>query len=393
MTTINNRRLQITLQPLVLMWARERAGFSADDLANKLNVKPERVLEWERSGKISVAQVDRLAHVTHTPVGFLHLEEPPEDVLPITDFRTVGDRQLLRPSPDLLETVYEMQRRQAWMRGELIEDEEPPLAFVGTFTDADGPEVVADGIRANLDLVPEWAARFPNWEGALRFLRDSIESIGVLVVINGVVGNNTSRKLDPDEFRGFALVDEYAPLIFVNNSDYKSAQMFTLAHELAHIFVGEDGVSNFEDLQPVPHETEIFCNGVAAEFLIPGEVLRNFWAEINGNGDRYQTVARRFKVSVIVAARRALDLELIDRPAFYAFYRSYLAEERRRREAGGDGGNFWNNQNVRVGRRFGAAVVRAVKEGRLPYREAFALTGLRGETFDRLAERVSIRLR
>ncbi len=89
---MTSRRLQITLQPAVLQWARERAGFDASALAGKLNIKTERVEEWECSGKISIAQVERLARVTHTPQGFLYLTEPPEDSLPITDFRTGGDR-------------------------------------------------------------------------------------------------------------------------------------------------------------------------------------------------------------------------------------------------------------------------------------------------------------
>ncbi len=334
--------------------------------------------------------MERLARVTHTPQGFLYLTEPLEDSLPITDFRTGGDRPPLRPSPDLLETVYDMQRRQAWMRDELLEDEIEPLSFVSSFTTADRPEAVADSVRDTLELKREWAARESSWEGALRLLRDCVENSGILVVINGVVGNNTHRKLNPDEFRGFALLDEYAPLIFINNSDYKSAQMFTMAHELAHIFIDEDGVSNFDDFQPAENEAEAFCNSVAAEFLISSEVFGGYWATVSENDDRYQKVARHFKVSAMVAARRALDLELIDQQDFYAFYWRYQADERRREEVVVGGGNFWSNQNVRIGRRFGAAVVRAVKEGRLTYREAYSLTGLRGDSFEKLVAKASL---
>ena len=386
------RRLKITLQPEVLRWARERAGLSVGDLAKKTKVRPERAQDWEVSGTISIAQADQLARVTHTPLGFLFLTEPPKDVLPIADFRTVGDQPLRRPSPNLLETVYQMQRRQAWMRGELIEDEVPPLPFVGTFTTTDSPETVAEALRDALGLEGDWAAGEANWTNAFRSLRERLEEAGVLVVINGVVGNNTSRPLDRDEFRGFALVDEYSPLIFVNNADFKSAQMFTLVHELAHVLIGEDGVSTFNQMQPVPHGIEIFCNKVAAEFLIPSEVLRDYWPKIAETIDPFQEVARRFKVSAIVAARRALDLRLIGRPSFFAFYQAYLLEEHHKKETGNDGGNFWNNQNTRIGRRFGAAVVRAVKKGRLPYREAYALTGLTGASFENLAVKMNVRM-
>lgn len=387
---MGNRRLQITLQPEVLQWARERIEFSPEDLARKMQVKPDRVLEWEDSGQISVAQIDRLAAVTHTPLGFLYMSKPLEEVLPVADFRTFGDSPPRRPSPDLLDTVYTMQRRQAWMRDELITEDVPPLDFVGAFTTASDPSAVAAAMRDALALEPNWAAGVRGgWENALRFLRVRIEEIGILVVVTGVVGNNNSRPLDPEEFRAFVLVDDYAPLIFVNNKDYKSAQMFTMAHELAHIFVGEDGVSNFEELQPAPHRTEIFCNSVAAEFLVPEEELRAYWSTVAKKRYPYQSVARRFKVSGIVAARRALDLRLIDQSSFSKFYREYVGRERGK---GPSGGNFWNNQNVRIGKRFGAAVARAVKEGRLLYRDAYALTGLNGDTFVNMARNMGVQL-
>ena len=383
---MRERRHKIKLQPEVLRWARERAGFDTVELAGKLQVKPERVLEWENSGEISVAQARKLAQRTYTPEGYLFLDEPPEDHLPIADFRTVGDRPLRRPSPNLLDTVYTMQSRRAWMREELLSEEADPLEFVGAFDDSADVEEAADGIRGVLGLENDWASRNPSWSAALRQLRNRIEESGGLVFINGIVDNNTHRKLDPEEFRGFALVDEYAPLIFINNADFTSAQMFTLAHELAHIFVGHEGVSNFEALLPSDHDAERFCNSIAAEFLVPHADLEKLWKAVATNEDPYQQIARKFKVSVIVAARRALDLNLIDRVTYFDFYGDYLTDERRRKENTRRGGDFWNNQNVRLGHRFSVAVARAVREGRLLYREAYALTGLNGRTFERFVD-------
>ena len=380
---MKERRLKIKLQPEVLRWARERAGFDPIELAGKLQVKPDRVLEWEISGEISVAQAGKLAQRTYTPEGYLFLDEPPEDYLPIADFRTVGDLPLNRPSPDLLDTVYTMQSRQAWMREELLSEEADPLKFVGYFSDSTDIEEVANGIRDVLRLGNDWASRNPSWSAALRQLRNRIEESGVLVFINGIVDNNTHRRLDPDEFRGFALVDEYAPLIFINNADFTSAQMFTLAHELAHIFVGHEGVSNFEALLPSDHAAERFCNSIAAEFLVPQVDLEAMWETLGKEKKPYQEIAREFKVSVIVAARRALDLNLTDRATYLDFYGEYLTDELRRKENSPGGGDFWNNQNMRLGRRFSVAIARAVKEGRLLYREAYALTGLNGRTFER----------
>ena len=390
---MNSRRSQITLQPGVLRWARERAGFSSGDLAKKLGVKLERVLEWEHSGRISIAQTDALAKRTYTPLGFLYLSAPPDESLPIADFRTLGNEPVERPSPSLIETVYAMQRRQDWMRDELItEYEASTLSFVGKFTSTEDPRIVAASMRETLALKTGWAAENPNWESAMRFLQERIESIGILLVINGVVGNNAHRKLDPGEFQGFVLSDEYAPLIFVNNADYKSAQMFTIAHELAHIFIGETGLSNFEYLQPSDHAIEQFCNQTAAEFLVPEKSLRNYWPEVSHMTDPYAQVARQFKVSSIVVARRTLDLRLISRETFFKFYSEYQGHEWRISQQSQEGGSFWNTQRWRIGTRFATTVARAVREERLTYREAYSLTGLKGDTFEKMQEMMGIEI-
>ena len=394
---MSSRRTIITLKPGVLLWARERAGISREDLAHKMQVSVDRIVEWEESGNISVAQADRLSERTHTPVGLLYLSEPPDDKLPIPDFRTRHTQAVpLHPSLDLLETVYTMQRRQDWMRDDLIEIGAEPLAFVGAYNRARNPAIVANAMRDALGITDDWAESVDSWIAALRLLREKLDAAGVLVVFNGVVGNNTRRSLEPDEFQGFALVDEYAPLIFVNNADFIAAKMFTLVHELAHIFVGESGVSQFERMQPSQNATEQFCDLAAAEFLVPESSFRDLWNLVGRKtsapaGVPFESIAHRFKVSTIVAARRALDLDLIDFDTFYAFYEDH-------KQQGGtvqpttDSGNFRNTQRWRIGPRFEAAVARAVKEGRLLYREAYNLTGLKGSTFEDMPVRMGIDL-
>ena len=385
------------MQPGVLLWARERAGISREDLAHKMQVSVDRVVEWEETGNISVAQADRLSERTHTPLGLLYLSEPPDDKLPIPDFRTRHTHAVpLHPSLDLLETVYAMQRRQDWMRDDLIEIGAEPLAFVGAYSRAQNPVIVANAMRDVLGITDDWAESVDSWIAALRLFREKLDAAGVLVVFNGVVGNSTSRSLEPDEFQGFALADEYAPLIFVNNADFVAAKMFTLAHELAHICVGESGVSHFERLQPSQNATELFCDHAAAEFLVPESSLRNLWdIEVRNSlvhtGNLFGLIARKFKVSAIVAARRALDLDLIDLGTFFDFYESHK-QQGGINQSTSSGGNFWFTQRLRIGPRFAAAVVRATKEERLTHREACSLTGLSGETFEKLAVKLEIPL-
>lgn len=384
---MTSKRVQIQLQPDVLRWARERAGFSTDEIATKLKLKMERVENWEHSGELSFAQAEKLAHTTHTPLGYLFLASPPVENLPIPDFRTRGSAPLAHPSPDLLETVYLMQRRQEWMRDELIASGYDALEFVGSYNRHSSPENVAEAMRMTLSLDAEWAARKNTWSDALVHLIRTIDASRIMIISNGIVGNNTHRKLDPEEFQGFALVDAHAPLIFVNNADYKTAQMFTVAHELAHIFVGEEGVSVLKQLQPTNHAVEQICNSIAAEFLLPESSLRGFWHEARYTHDPYQLVAQRFKVSTIVAARRAMDIGLITRGTFMEFYGKYLDQEYDASDEK-SGGNFWNNQIWRVGPYFGSAVVQAVKEGRILYRDAYDLTGLSRKNFDEYMNKI-----
>ena len=119
------------------------------------------------------------------------------------------------------------------MREDAVEQGAEPLDFVGSVSLSDSVEDVAASMRETLELASGWADQVPSWIEALRLLRLRIDAAGLLVVSNGVVGNNNHRKLNPGEFGGFALVDVFAPLIFVNGADYRSRQMFTLAHELA----------------------------------------------------------------------------------------------------------------------------------------------------------------
>jgi len=371
--------VRVDIRPELVSWARERARLQAEALTKRF----PKLAEWESgAAKPTLRQLEDFANATTTPLGYLFLPEPPDEALPIPDFRTLGDKLVLGPSPNLIDTVFDMQRRQAWLREDRIEEGAGPLPYVRSATPDAAPAKIAAAMRRALGISAGWADLHGTWSDALRALRDRIESVGVIVVVNGVVGNNNHRKLDPEEFRGFVLTDDYAPLIFVNGADGKAAQMFTLAHELAHLWIGQAAVFDLRGMQPAPGPTERFCNAAAAEFLIPEAELRKAWVEAGSRAERFQFLARRFKVSELVAARRALDERLITREAFFSFYNEYREDERRR-SAAQSGGNFYATQNSRIGRSFGEAVGRAVREGRLLYRDAFDLTGLRGATFDR----------
>lgn len=376
----------VAVKPELLRWARERLGRSVADLGKRFN----KLADWERGeAQPTLKQLEAFARATHVPMGYLFLPEPPEERLPIPDFRTVSGAEIARPSPDLLDTVYAMQRRQAWLRDTLVEGEAEPLQLVSSAHLTDDPEAIGREMRRIVGLSDGWAGAVRTWQEAVSELRRAIERLGVMAVINGVVGNNTHRRLDVEEFRGFALSDPYAPLVFVNGADAKSAQMFTLAHELAHIWAGQGGLSGFEYLLPAGTEAEDWCNRAAAEFLVPSMEMRTRWLDVRREASPFEVLARRFKVSPIVVGRRAMDLRLVDRETFFGFYRAYVAQERARAKGPG-GGDFYSNQNTRVGEYFAGHVVRAALEGRVGFKEAYELTGLRGGAFQEYAHRLDL---
>ncbi|MEW6658058.1 MAG: ImmA/IrrE family metallo-endopeptidase [Thermodesulfobacteriota bacterium] len=372
---------RVAINEGVLRWAIDRSGLTQD----RLQTKFPKIRQWVTGEKLPTRrQLESLAKATLTPFGFFFLSEPPEVRLPIPHFRTLGDKTPSSPSPDLIDTVQLMQQRQEWMREFLIEEGQEPLPIAWSAQPDAPPVSVADHIRRALKLKYGWAAQQRTWEEALRVLRATMEDAGIIVIVNGVVGNNTHRKLNPGEFRGFVLVDKYAPLVFVNGSDAKAAQMFTLAHELAHVFFGSSAAFDLREMQPADDPIEQACNRVAAEFLVPEREFRQIWPSVKDDPEPFQLIARQFKVSTLVVARRAMDLQLIQKESFFDFYRTYQIDERERRDAAppSKGADFHLIQNMRVGRRFALAVARATKEGTLLYSEAYRLTGLYGKTFD-----------
>ena len=244
----------------------------------------------------------------HVPVGYLFLTEPPEEPVPIPDFRTLTGQPVTRPSPNLLDTIYICQERQSWYREFARVAWQPALGFVGSVTIDSPPETVAARMREALGFDLAARRECPTWTEALRMFIRQADDAGVLVMVSGVVMSNTHRRLDSGEFRGFALSDPFAPLVFVNGADTKAAQMFTLAHELAHLWLGDSALSNI-GAAPTPgfRREEVWCNAVAAELLVPLAALRNELRRDESLPHALSRLARAFKVSNLVILRRLFD--------------------------------------------------------------------------------------
>lgn len=305
---------RVAVDPALLRWARERAGYGVENLSGRF----PRLARWE-AGEVrpTLKQLEAFARKTHVPLGYLFLPEPPEEEVPIPDLRTVGSEYLGHPSPELLDTIYLCQRRQAWYREWARSVGEEPLPFVGSAALNSPVERTAAEIREALGFDLEAQRQVPTWTDALRQFIAQAEDLGVLVMVSGVVGGNNHRPLNPDEFRGFALADDLAPLVFINGKDTKAAQMFTLAHELAHLWLGESALTDASPASTPTRRIEVWCNAVAAELLVPLGVLRSVLREeldSDAVADR-RALARRFKVSTRFA--RALIVSTLEGQTLY----------------------------------------------------------------------------
>jgi Zn-dependent peptidase ImmA (M78 family) len=323
----------INIKKSMIDWAIERSGKDRGVFLKKF----PKLDSWGEEIKPTLKQIRDFSKKANIPFGYLFLEEPPVEKLPVPDYRTVGNELIDRsPSPELLETICLMQRRQDWLRSYRIENGSEPLDFVASFSKSDkiGEAEIARNIRKKLNLDYGWSEKCKSWSEALKLLNDRIEDIGIVLIFNGIVENNTRRKLLVEEFRGFVLSDKYAPLVFVNNSDAKSAQMFTVAHELAHLWLSADGgifnnlnnLDNLDEMQSGGKEIERKCNKIAAEFLVPASEFLNQW---NKYKEKFDDIAEHFKVSPIVCAIRASNLNLISKEHFNNFYENYTERQKK----------------------------------------------------------------
>lgn len=377
----NPKMERVQVQGEMLRWARARAGLSSHILETKF----PRLEQWEKGeSHPTLKQLEAFAKVTHAPVGYLFLDEPPDEPLPIPDFRTISGTGVRRPSPDLLEMIYACQHRQDWFREYAAQVGDGILPFVGSVTTRSSVVETAEAIRKQIGFNMDARARCGTWADALRLLTAQIDGTGVLVMSSGIVMNNTHRKLNPKEFRGFALADNLAPLIFVNGADSKSAQMFTLAHELAHLWLGKTGLSDSTVASQNQNAIETWCNRVAAEILAPIQRVRE---SLLPNEELTLTVARlarEFKVSTLVILQRLRDVGTLTWTDFNRAYEQELDKIGKvvKPSAGGD---FYMTTAVRYSRRFARALIGSTLEGRTLYRDAFRLLGIsKPETFHEL---------
>lgn len=380
------------ITPQVVKWARERAEMSVEQLAGALKVDSRTLAAWE-GGQQSppFGRAEKLADKLRIPFGYLFLSKPPKDDFPLPDLRTVGSIAVSKPSLNFIEVVDDALLKQQWYSEYLQENGAKKVPFVGSCHIADGVQEVVASMSKALGIDERARANSRSWQDFLSYIVRRAEELGILVMQRGIVGNYTKRQLDVDEFRGFAIADKFAPLVFINARDAKAAKNFTIVHELCHLWVGESGVSNPNLRSRSADESnavERFCNKVAAEVLAPRAELLRRWRMRVGVDENIADLGRYFRVSRYVVARQASEANRIS----YDQYVDYLdrhpwflkAAETESEKTSGD---FYNTFGARNSKRFISGVLSALGQNRITFRNASALLGVKIATLKKVAER------
>ncbi len=366
----------------VLAWALQRADRSYEETVKKF----PKLGDWMNGDALpSLRELEKFASFTHVSLGALIMPEPPDEALPIADMRTRDSKVIERPSGNLLDTIDRYQQFQDWYHDYAREQGAQKLPFLGSVSTQDNPHMVAHRVRELLLLDQITATTPEQWR---RDIVKALEEVGVLVMMSGIVGNNTHRPLSTDEFRGFSLYDVLAPLIFVNLAgESYGAQNFTLVHEFAHLLAGHSALSGGDHLLGGTSE-EAWCNRVAALALLPDDALAAFDAAQSVQD--YRVAARRFGVSAEVALHRLYGARRIDEERYGALLEAVRADYGSEKRRTG-GGNYYNTLTTRLGRPLATAIVTSTLEGRMGFTESFRMIGShKREVFDELARRLQV---
>jgi Zn-dependent peptidase ImmA (M78 family) len=384
------------IQSEVLNWAIKRSNIPLEKIAQKNSVNTDRLIAWTKGNAFpTFNQAMDLANSLHIPFGYLFLSTIPDETIIIPDLRRISNSQPGKFSPDFIDVINSVQLKQEWFRDFLLEENEEPLSFIGKFSLSTDPQIVSDDISKTLGINQKLRNTSTSWEDFLTKIIRLTEKSGILVFRSGIVGNNTTRTLSVDEFRGFAICDEIAPLIFLNSQDYKVAQIFTLAHEIAHLWIGKSGISNIRLNDHKPQENlkiEYFCNEIAAELLVPKNELSIIYNPNVSISVNLSNLVRKFRVSRIVVLRRLFDIGFITEKDFFLFYdneiKNFIDNKKKTKEKTKSKGDFYVNLFSRNSNLLTSNLISATLEGKVSYRHASSLLNINENNISKIAKKL-----
>lgn len=379
MPTVN-----VNIQPAIISWALSQT--SEEKLGTKLVDNIKHWLDGTKSPTFN--QIEDFSKKSHIPLGYFFLQTPPIEQISLLKYRTLDSIQLTNPSRNLIDTIHDMEAVQEWMVNYRKEWNYDTISIVGSLKGITDISVIADTIRKDLGLNIEWYKDCGNPSEAFNKVRGLLEECGIVVMMNGIVGKNTHRALDVNEFRAFAMVNEWAPLIFINGADSAGGRLFSLFHELVHLWIGENDLYNDTEysangIKPI----EVTCNAVAGALMVPKTVFLEKWNN-NTNDDIHEKIkelARMFRCSSSVIARRALDNKKIDQNVYNMVIADAIEAYIQTKQEKSSGGDYYRVARSKLDGVFVRALCESVNSGRTSFTEAYRLTNTTSKTFSEVA--------
>lgn len=378
-------QVKVNVSTVVIDWIMTQI-----DLDSISTTVKDNLIAWQKGIKQpTYNQIEAASKSTGIPFGYFFLQTPPTEDLSLIEYRTVDSIELLSPSRELLDTIHYLEEIQDWAKNDVLSNGGSKLQFVGKFKNTtDINKIVAD-IRKTLNISIDWFTEHKDANYAFNYIRDAISKSGVIVMISGIVGNNTHRPLSIEEFRAFAMVDDIAPVIFINSNDSKGAKLFSLLHEFVHICIGQNSLFNTYTNNAVS-KTEQICNAVAAEILAPSTIFINKWNTDNFDiENKIQALTKYFNCSELVIARKALDNKFITIDMYQKI--SDIAKDNyinyKKKQKVNPGGNFYRTLASRIDKVFFNRLLSSLYEGKTQYSEAFKLTNTNRLTFSEMVSR------
>jgi Zn-dependent peptidase ImmA (M78 family) len=381
------------INPDILTWARETAGLTVAEAAEKLGLKDTakesaiEKLQALEAGKRGIAQgtLEKAASLYRRPLVAFYMSARPARGERGEDFRAAKSSST-RENATLDALIRDVKARQQLVRDLLEDDEESgSLRFVASMSIKAGPNRVAAAIRSTLDVTMDQQRRCRDNAALFTLLRSAAEKAGVFVLLLGDVGSWHSD-IGENVFRGFALADDTAPFIVINDNDAEAARSFTLLHELAHLWIGASGVSG--PLRDIPtNAIERFCNDTASEFLLPPAAISDYssliTAPINDVLAVVRDLAAQWKVSEPAVTYRFAQKGWISGgvastlfAAYAERWRQQKQRDRENRPPDETGPSFYTVRRHRLGAGLLALVRRRLQDEAITHTRAAKILGV-----------------
>ena len=378
---------KVKSNPEILKWARKTAKISLEKSASTISktCKIERIKEWESpdcKDFPTIKQVEKLARLYRRPVDVFFLQFVPKDFPALKDFRRNKEDGL---NTSLIFMMREVQEKQEWLSNFLKKKKEKKLDFSGKHNIKSSPDVVANDIRKTLAI-----GNIPSGLKPLKYWIEKAESKRIFISLSS--NYHTRLKLDSDLFKGFVIDDKYAPFIFLNSDDWDHGQIFTLIHELAHIWIGVSGISNETEINttntPGIHPVEKFCNEVAVKALLPEDELTAMLPKQDVlTIKNISRLSRKLGVSNAALLNRALNIRLIDSEKYNSLqkeadsaWKDFLLKESQKKKSSG-GPNYYIMQLRRSSKAFANIVMDFYKNGKVNGADASRLLKVKESNF------------